>query len=474
MRSRSSRKHRHLGRSLALVGVVLGVGALASPGCGNSGLVGGACAQGLTNCSNSCVNLDSDQYNCGHCGHVCQSGVACISGKCGGMDDVGGAGYGGNGGDGNHYRDGAAGDGQTSSDATGDRINEFDVTYPQGGSAGSSSTGGASSSGGTSSGGTSRGGSAGTDSGDANACNPPYNDALHCGDCITVCPAESPVCAPSAGSYECRPFCDSPLVNCNGTCADLNSDPANCGTCGNDCPSGACQAGACVGVQPGHFVAICMNYRTPPGLQTTLLLGNSIFLPHVATVRILAYGEYADAAVRQQVDSTIAAAAAQPPGRQFSIVQVNSSADVPTLLSKSNYDVFLVYEQPNAPPGELSNIGSLWASSLQSFSYVGGVIVMLDGAQGVREMAPLITSTRLFSVDDEVGLSSTTLLVNRVYNDAVGTGVYTPLTCQDDTCVFETSLTPDTNTSFVITEPTSDAGTARPVVVHVSRIAPQP
>lgn len=454
-----------LGRSLAVAGVVIAVTALASPGCGSSGLVGGSCAPGLTNCSNICIDLQIDQYNCGRCGHVCSSGIACISGKCGGIDEnVGGAGYGGNGGTGSHYRDGSAGNGASSSDAKGDRINEFDVVYPQGGGAGT---------GGTGKGGTTNGGSSGTASGGANACTPPYNDALHCGDCTTVCPSATPVCAPSSGSYECRPICDPPLVNCNGSCTDLNSDPANCGFCGNGCPSGACQAGACVGVQPGHFIAICMNYRAAPGPQSTLLLGNSIFLPRVPTVRILAYGEYADASVRQQVDATIAAAAAQL-GRQYSIARVNNSADIPTRLSKSNYDVFLVYEQPNAPPFELSNVGSLWAQSLESFSYVGGVIVMLDGGQGVREMTQLFTSTRLYSVNDEVGLNSATYLENRVPGDAVAAGMTSRLPCQNDTCVFETSLTPDANTTSVIMEPAASSGVARPVVVHITRIAPQP
>jgi hypothetical protein len=250
----------------------------------------------------------------------------------------------------------------------------------------------------------------------------------------------------------------------------MNSDPTNCGTCGNNCPSGACQTGTCVGVQAGDFVAICMNYRSAANAQTTLLLGNSVFLPRVANVRILAYDQYAEAAVTQQVDTTIAGAAL---GRQYSISRVSNSADVPTRLSRSNYDVFLVYEQPNAPPGELSNIGSIWSKSLESFSYVGGAIVMLDGGQGVREMSQLFTSTTLLSVDSEVGLSSGTLLKKAVQSDSVVQGMFSPFACHNDTCVFETSVTPDADTSFVVTELANDAGIARPVVVHITRTAPQ-
>jgi hypothetical protein len=448
-----------------------------------------------------CVNLQTDQYNCGRCGHACLSGVACIHGKCGGVDEIGGSGWGGNGGNGGHYVNGSTVGGDTSRDASGDHIVEFDVT-PQGGNMSSGGTsslveGGNMSSGGASSlveggnpstggtantaatgtmsttGGTTKDGGGDTSTLYADPCVPPYNDPVHCGDCTTVCPVDRPVCAPAAGAYECRPVCDPPLINCFGSCADLNSDPENCGTCANSCPSGACQDGACVGVQTGDFVAICMNYRAAAGQQTTKLLGNSLFLPGVATVRILAYDEYADLVVAQQVDATIAAAASRA-GQQYTIARVSSSAEVPGRLSKTNYDTFLVYEQPNAPAGELSSIGSIWSKSLSSFSYVGGTIVMLDGGQGIGEMTQLFKSTTLFSAESEVRLSPSVLLVRAAGTDAVASKLVSPFTCQSDTCVFDTTITPDANTTFVVTEPVEDGGTPRPVVVHIARTAPQP
>ena len=482
-----------LTQSLILAGFVMAIAALASPGCGNSGLVGGDCANGYTNCSNSCVNLQTDQHNCGRCGHECTSGVACIQGMCGGVEEAGGAGWGGLGGDGNHYRDGSALGGDGSSDATGDHIVEFDVVYPQGGSTsvddgsvgggnstngGSSSAGASAQQGGSTSGAVSGGGGAdtgATDSSiiDASLCVPPYNDALHCGDCATVCPPDLLVCAPAEGTYACRPMCDAPLVNCFGSCVYLNSDPDNCGSCGVTCPSRACQDGICVGTQTGHFIAICMNYRTAPGpntAQTTLLLGNAVFIPRAPVVRILAYDEYADPSAPPQVNATIARASV---GQEFSITQVHSSVEIPPLLSKAKFDVFLVYEQPYAPAGELSSIGSVWASSLESFGYVGGVIVMLDGGQGVREMTQLFTSTRLFTTTGEVGLSSSAFLQTRVKNDVVGNGMSSEFPTQADTCGFETSLTAPAETSYVITESIGDAGDELPVVVHSTLTAPQ-
>ncbi len=39
--------------------------------------------------------------------------------------------------------------------------------------------------------------------------------------------------------------CDPGLTNCGGTCADLTSNPSNCGACGNSCATGFCCDGTC-------------------------------------------------------------------------------------------------------------------------------------------------------------------------------------------------------------------------------------
>src|SRR5438270_876686 len=40
------------------------------------------CQQGLTNCSGTCVNLQTDLGNCGQCGAGCAAGQVCSGGKC--------------------------------------------------------------------------------------------------------------------------------------------------------------------------------------------------------------------------------------------------------------------------------------------------------------------------------------------------------------------------------------------------------
>jgi hypothetical protein len=48
----------------------------------------------------------------------------------------------------------------------------------------------------------------------------------------------------SCGTYAC---CASSAACCNGTCTSVNSDPHNCGACGNVCPASTpiCNQGIC-------------------------------------------------------------------------------------------------------------------------------------------------------------------------------------------------------------------------------------
>jgi len=66
-------------------------------------------------------------------------------------------------------------------------------------------------------------------------------DPQHCGTCTTVCPSGE-VCTQGA----CKATCDPPTVKCSGEagiCADITSDPNNCGACFNSCSSTIPDAG---------------------------------------------------------------------------------------------------------------------------------------------------------------------------------------------------------------------------------------
>ena len=66
--------------------------------------------------------------------------------------------------------------------------------------------------------------------------------------CKGQCCAEGEICVKGAGGG-CTP-CPTGQTACNGTCVDTNTDPFNCGSCGNQCGSGqppCCVQGTCMG-----------------------------------------------------------------------------------------------------------------------------------------------------------------------------------------------------------------------------------
>jgi PQQ-like domain len=70
-------------------------------------------------------------------------------------------------------------------------------------------------------------------------------DVNNCGGCCNVCPGTAngfPVC--NAGT--CTVGCNVPYTKCGNTCVNLNSDNANCGSCGAHCgTTEACGGGSC-------------------------------------------------------------------------------------------------------------------------------------------------------------------------------------------------------------------------------------
>ena len=76
-----------------------------------------------------------------------------------------------------------------------------------------------------------------------------------CGRCDSKCSAGD-LCSASGGSYQCVSACSGGTPDkCGSSCANLQTDPRNCGTCGNDCTrlphvnagsAISCSAGKCV------------------------------------------------------------------------------------------------------------------------------------------------------------------------------------------------------------------------------------
>ncbi len=58
---------------------------------------------------------------------------------------------------------------------------------------------------------------------------------------------DGPECTPSSDPSSCGipSVCPSPKLCCAGKCVDINTDPANCGCCGQACGVSHCSTGVC-------------------------------------------------------------------------------------------------------------------------------------------------------------------------------------------------------------------------------------
>ena len=483
--------------------------------CGSSGVVGGECASGYIDCGGLCVDGRNDPVHCGGCALRCDPGVTCLNGVCDGSINGSAGTLGGGGESGSNGESGTGGYGAASG------------VDGMGAAAGDAGTGSLSDAGPGVDASCAPPYDRSTACGDCTTqCStatpvcasdglgdfhcvlgcepPPFNRPEACGDCKTKCTAANPVCASDGqGGFQCAPFCDKsktydtpeacgdcrtqckaptpncsrdgaggyqcvltcadPFKGCNGQCVDYHIDANNCGSCGVVCPSGICQGGTCVGAFVGHVVLACTDYQTPAkGTPQTELIGNAVLLPLRNPVRILAYTEYATATARANVDQALGFAATAR-GRDYTITPLSNYASASATLSIANYDVFLIYDQAAAPSGQLATVATAWqmSSVLDSFASAGGVIIGLSG--GRSEMDQFFTNSRLLKVSAQTVVSGSTLY-NRAPGDAIGVNVISPFLAPRDSCTFATSLTPDMNNIFVVSN--ARMGLGAPVVVH--------
>ncbi len=421
-------------RALKLIGLGLGLAYAFPAACGSGGVVGGKCKVGYVSCNGACVDLQSDVDNCGTCGNACPADEGCGNGMC-----------------------------------------DPDVPRPQGGSA----NGGSSNEGGHDTGGNSHGGEL-PDGGNFDSpvdgqpdadtpveCLPPHDAPSHCGDCDTRCSGTRPLCAPDGqGSYECVPRCEPPLVECRGQCVDpasYNSDPDNCGRCGNECASDICQNGMCVEARFGNVALMCMDLNsTMADSAQTDILGNAVFLPAINPVRVLAYTRGANPAAVNKVNALIAAEGAVR-GRSADITAATTRQAVRDNLNVTDYHVLLVHDLDRAAAGEPRQVAEEWETSnvITSFARAGGVVIVLNGGDGTGEMHEFITAANLLDVDGQDEVPPGETISNSAPADALGVGVLINFAATSNTCTFATAAAPSSDTIFVITDAADE-----PVVIH--------
>ncbi len=226
----------------------------------------------------------------------------------------------------------------------------------------------------------------------------------------------------------------------------------------------------CVGAYDGNIMVACMNYQTPvPGSPQTVLMGNAVFLTLREPVRILAYSEFASAESRAKVDQDIAYAASARQ-RTFQITPMSKSSSASAMLNITKYDVFLIYDQIDAPAGEMATVGAAWKTSsvLDSFAAAGGMIIGLSG--GTSEMDQFFSASGLLDVSAQTVVPTGSTLYKSVLGGALGANLISPFAAPADSCTFTTTTIPNASTAFVVRDAPMGAG--KPVVVHRVIAAP--
>lgn len=258
--------------------------------------------------------------------------------------------------------------------------------------------------------------------------------------------------------------CLAPSMWCSGVCTDVTSDPLNCGSCGNVCPSQLCTASLCVGSTSGAIVYIGHAFSSY-GPGPAGVLSNAAFMSRSNPLRILSYERYARATAKSNVHSALDDSATQL-GRKLQLTSTVSDGDIPATLSIQGYDVLLVLDQPDAAPGALGALGSSWASTLATFTQQHGIVVVLDGGDGVGGMPAFTTQTALLQVGLESSVSSTLPLQVLAPGDAVGIGVVSPYAAPPGSVSFQTEANGGPVVYVVGGMGGGDAGAGGPVVVH--------
>lgn len=173
----------------------------------------GACPAERALCHNQCVDLQSDNANCGACDNACPAGQFCVAGRCGAQCDA-------------------------PNTVCGAACVNTNTDRANCGGCGTVCGDGASCQGGRCA------CAAGLELCNGR-CVDRTTDANHCGACGNVCGAGF-----NCRAGVCTLNCAAPLVSCGGvgmmSCVDRQTDRNNCGACGMVCPGGlVCSAGSC-------------------------------------------------------------------------------------------------------------------------------------------------------------------------------------------------------------------------------------
>ncbi len=218
----------------------------------NCGACGAACLAGQSCCGSACTDTTTSTTNCGSCGRACGGALTCLQGQCGCAGGLTACGTSCADVESDAANCGTCGASCGTHGVCSGGVCGCAPGYTQCGSACVDLTTDASNCGAC--------GAAcklnGVCSASAcvcpstfpdvcgNACVNTATDANNCGACRATCTGGK-VCASGACA------CPSGETVCNGTCVNEQTSATSCGSCGNACPTGAsCTQGVCCGARP--------------------------------------------------------------------------------------------------------------------------------------------------------------------------------------------------------------------------------
>jgi len=437
-------------------------------GCDGSAIVGLECRTDRTECDGACVDLLSDPMHCGACDVACPSGVACTGGECAGENGCGeGA---------TECVDGCA---DLSSDPA--HCGGCDVACDPGEACQDGACVPACDPGRTDCSGACV--DLSSDASNCGACGAPCGTTASCeggtcvpidpcpeGDCGRECapgrtdcggaecvdlesdPADCGACGNACAADEvcskgaCTSVCGPGLTLCDRSCVDLEFDPDHCGACDGYCDTGLCELGECLGGEIGHWVLIGHDYGHGRRDQNRIA-GNAVFMAGGATVDVLVYREASDAAEVENVYAAIDQVASDV-GRSTALTVYDPDSSLAEALAAA--DVFLVTDQEGVGVDALEAIGAAWAEDLDRFLRSGGVLVVTDGG----ETHAILSGAGLVDVVSTSDVSGQQLDVTAAA-DAVAAGM--PVRYRAE----ETSVSYETDAAGAVVE-----AAGHPVVLH--------
>jgi hypothetical protein len=134
-------------------------------------------------------------------------------------------------------------------------------------------------------------------------------------------------------------------------------------------------------------------------------------------------------------------------------------------LDRADYDVLMIYDQEEAAAGILAGRGVAWAPAVQTFTALGGVVVVLTGGGGISEMHELIAGLGIFSPTGTLNHNGQNYRVDAP-GDAVGVNVVSPFVGVETSCVFTGAGTPSSDVVYVTSGVSGGPGNGEPGVVH--------